>query len=189
FAYSDNGAISRFGVARLTTVGQPDLTFSGDGELRTGFTGGAATAQAVVVQPNGRIVVAGQVESTTTQDFALVRYTVAGALDSSFGNGGRRTTSFGQSDAATGVAIQADGRIVAAGYASGSTADFALARYGPGGNLDGSFGNGGRVVTDISGEDTGSDVAISPLDGKILVAGTTYGGATVDIAIVRYLAA
>ena len=85
------------------------------------------------------------------------------------------------------VAIQADGKIVVAGFSeNGSNTGFALVRYGTDGTLDASFGSGGIVTTAIgSGSDRGYDVAIQS-DGKIVVAGYSESGSNSDFALVRY---
>ena len=113
-----------------------------------------------------------------------------GDLDSTFGSGGRVTTDFaGDSDLARVLAIQADGKLVVAGWAFTSTDyDFALARYNPDGSLDSSFGSGGRVTTDFAG---GADVAFAlaiQADGKVVVAGRAFTGTTTknDFALARY---
>jgi uncharacterized delta-60 repeat protein len=115
----------------------------------------------------------------------------AGDLDPSFDGDGTAITDFGSDDVANGVATQADGKIVAAGYtrdpANGS--DFAVARYNRDGSLDSGFGNGGKVQTDFGGsDDRGSAIAVQA-DGKIVVAGwalvpdvTFY----TDVALARY---
>jgi uncharacterized delta-60 repeat protein len=101
----------------------------------------------------------------------------AGELDPSFGGDGKVVTDFGPNDLANDVAIQADGKIVAAGLDNSSTGDgdFALARYNPGGSLDPSFDGDGRVLTDFGGGDRAYGVAIQT-DGKIVAAGS--GGAS-----------
>src|SRR5262249_3413666 len=139
-------------------------------------------------------------------DFAVVRYTANGTPDSSFGKNGEVTTSFGGSygiNYATDVAIQGDGKIVAGGYAGGSSVkgnsyDFALVRYNVNGALDNTFGSGGKVTTNFSGSggymtasaDQASAAFIQP-DGKIVLAGVTCpvtapSGADTDIALARY---
>jgi uncharacterized delta-60 repeat protein len=125
-----------FGVARFTAFGSLDPTF-GVGGKTTGFLR-AGRAYAVAIQRDGRIVVAGEAGAGRTifsTDFAVARYNPDGSLDASFGNGGTVTTDFfGGGDSIFGIAIQPDGRIVAAGYESvpfvGS--NFALARYDAG---------------------------------------------------------
>ncbi|MFF9913331.1 calcium-binding protein [Streptomyces sp. NPDC013457] len=114
-------------VARYLADGSPDTSFSGDGRVTT--TGGAARDG--VVQADGRILVAGR-GGTTGGDFGLIRYNPDGALDPGFGTGGRVTTSFDGSDIANAVALQSDGKIVAAGT-GGPDSDFAVARYEGGG--------------------------------------------------------
>lgn len=109
------------GVAQAAP-GDLDTSFSFDGKVTTDFGGVGDEAHAVAVQLDGRIVAAGR----TRTDFALARYNVDGSLDTSFSGDGRVTTGFGTSETARGVALQADGKIVAAGHKNG---DFALARY------------------------------------------------------------
>jgi uncharacterized delta-60 repeat protein/uncharacterized repeat protein (TIGR01451 family) len=134
------------------------------------------------------------VAAVTTLTYAVIGAPTAAAaggdLDPSFGTGGRVTTDFGQSEEVHGLAVQPDGRIVAAGHTySNSTGigDFALARYKSDGSLDPTFGVGGRVVTDFAptNADLARAVAIQP-DGKIVVAGTTCNAANCDFALARY---
>jgi uncharacterized delta-60 repeat protein len=115
-------------------------------------------------------------------DFGVVRFNGNGSLDSTFGNNGRVFTDFsGMTDDAKAVAIQSDGKTVAAGLTQtplvppASDVNFALARYNSDGSLDSTFGNGGKVVTDISGvnlSDSINDLAIQS-DGKFVAAGQT----------------
>jgi uncharacterized delta-60 repeat protein len=129
--------------------GDLDSTFSGDGVAVTDFSANLDGATDVALQSDGKIVVAGFSESgadITTSDFALARYNPDGTLDMSFGTDGKVVTDFaGSRDTATGVAIQPDGKIVAAGRSqNGTETDFALARYNADGTLDTGFGTGGQ---------------------------------------------
>jgi uncharacterized delta-60 repeat protein len=142
--------------------------------------GGTDAGQGVAIQADGRIVVAG----SSGGNFALVRYTVGGALDTSFSGDGMQTTDFGGADGGTAVAIQADGRIVVGG---GSGGEFALARYDAQGGLDTSFSGDGRQTTDFGGFDTSNDVAIRS-DGAIVAAGTVAFGGAANFAVARYSA-
>lgn len=113
-----------------------------------------------------------------------------GALDTTFGAGGKVTTDFSRkADLVQGVAVQADGKIVAVGWATvGGKYRFGLARYNVDGSLDSTFGTGGKVTTVFGGfEDTASAVAIQQ-DGKIVVVGTTdaNGSANYQFALARY---
>ena len=160
----------------VAAAGDLDTSFGGDGKVTTDF-GGSGGASEVAIQPDGKIVAAGSAGG----DFALARYHRDGSLDTSFDGDGKVTTDFGGSGGAAGVAIQPDGKIVAAGSAGG---DFALARYHRDGSLDTSFDGDGRVTTDFGGVlEVATGVAIQP-NGKIVAAGPT--GAVDDFALARY---
>jgi uncharacterized delta-60 repeat protein/uncharacterized repeat protein (TIGR01451 family) len=120
-----------FALARYNTDGSLDTTFSGDGKVTTDFAGSADFAWGVAIQANGKIVAAGAMVVSGNRDFALARYNADGSLDTTFSGDGKVTTDFaGPFDEARGVAIQANGRIVAAGVTNVSgNNDFALARY------------------------------------------------------------
>jgi len=94
--------------------------------------------------------------------------TQSGALDTSFGTGGKVINDFGGR-----VALLPDGKIVAAGAASSPDGfDFSLSRFNTNGTLDTTFGSGGRVTTDLGGRFEGAtSVALQP-DGKIVAGGT-----------------
>ncbi len=106
----------------------------------------------------------------------------AGGLDPSFGVGGQILDHFAGEDAARAVALQPDGKLVVAGAGAGYQ-DFAVARYLPNGQVDRSFGEGGKVLTPFMGTDNAADVVIQS-DGKIIVVGESEG----NVAIARYLA-
>src|SRR6185369_12235464 len=106
--------------------------------------------------------------------FALARYNANGSLDPSFSGDGRQVTDLGGgNDGATGVALQADGKIVAVGFGGAFGNDFALARYNADGSLDTSFSGDGKQTTDVVDLDYASGVALQG-DGKIVVVGSTY---------------
>ncbi|NJO80827.1 MAG: hypothetical protein HC827_21540 [Cyanobacteria bacterium RM1_2_2] len=115
-------------------AGALDTTFSGDGIVTLDFNGGFDEARSVVVQPDGKIVVAGYADNGSNFDFALTRYNPNGTLDTSFGSGGRVITPIGSNaDSAFSVTLQPDGKVVVAGFAfNGSNSDFALTRYSSG---------------------------------------------------------
>jgi uncharacterized delta-60 repeat protein len=119
-----------------------------------------------------------------------VRYNRDGSVDTGFGFGGRAVTDFGTGlELACAAALQPDGRIVVTGPTQ--TLDFALARYTADGRLDSSFGRGGKVITDVAGDDDiPSAVAVQP-DGRIVVAGFAAGAQgnddfDEDFALTRY---
>ena len=110
-----------------------DYSFGTSGELTTDFASSDDEAHSVAIQSDGKIVAAGSTSvSTAYSDFALARYNSDGSLDTTFGTGGKVTTDFAFGDEAHSVAIQADGKIVAAGFALNINTglfEFALARY------------------------------------------------------------
>jgi uncharacterized delta-60 repeat protein len=168
---------SDFGLTRYNPDGSLDTSFSGDGRQTTPFGPFDDQAFGVALQGDGKIVAVGEAGG----DFGFARHNPDGSLDASFSGDGRQTTDFGGFDRATGVAVQGDGKIVAAGFAAGD--DFALARYNPNGSLDTSFSGDGKQTTDFGGVDFAAAVALQG-DGKIVAVGQgTAGG---DFALARY---
>jgi uncharacterized delta-60 repeat protein len=185
-----------FALVRYNSNGTLDASFGTGGKVTTAFLSqgfSEAQANSVAVQPDGRIVAAGNARVGGAFDFALARYNSNGTLDASFGTGGRVTTDFaGANDQAESVAVQPDGRIVAAGAAGlfiNRGFDFALARYNSNGTLDTSFGTSGKVTTDFAGaNDVPSEPSAIALqgDGKIVVVGQTFVGGFSDFALVCF---
>src|SRR5262249_2330299 len=149
----------------------------------------------VAIQADGKIVAAGDSfqGAPTFGDFALARYNSDGSLDKSFNKTGQVLTDLGGAiDDAFAMALQGDGKIVAAGQSyqpSPSGFEFALARYNLDGSLDQSFGNSGLVLTNFGGGGLGSQaigVAIQA-DGNIVAAGTAFQTTSFDFALARYI--
>lgn len=181
-----------FALVRYNLDGTRDATFGADGVVTTDFKG-TDTAYAVALTSDGKILVAGG--STTFKGgiyrskLALARYDLGGKLDTTFGNRGTVTTDLGSGscDRIYALAIQADGKIVAAGETNSFPGgdNFLVARYTASGRLDSTFGNGGVVSTDFQAAlsvDEARDLAIQG-DGKIVVAGRTT---TVDTGADRF---
>ncbi len=173
-----------FAVARYNSDGSLDNTFGGGGLVRTGFGSEGASASAIVIQSDGKIIAAGTKyivfsnEEQSDTDFALARYNSDGSLDSTFGGGGLVATDFNQNvDQALEILLQPDGNIVAAGTASSMTTsyDFGFARYLSNGTLDTTFGRGGTAEFDLGGGtiDLARSAVLQP-DGKIVAAGTIF---------------
>jgi uncharacterized delta-60 repeat protein len=162
--------------------GQLDTTFGKRGEVITRLSSGYG-ARAVAIQRDGKIVAAGSGDG----GFMLIRYKRNGSLDLGFGSKGRVRTAFRQGQILS-LALQRDGKIIAAGYASSRDSDyFALARYKPNGSLDRSFGSEAQVRTPGGGI---SAVGLQP-DGRIVVAGSFFhyesGQLHTAFAVARYL--
>ena len=133
--------------------------------------------ESTVVQPDGKIVVAGYASNGVNYEFALVRYNTDGSLDNGFGTGGITLSYFGDTVSyGYAVALQTDGKIIVAGTAYNGSQhfdDFAVARYNTNGTIDNSFGSGGIATTDFgNSDDYGLSVAIQQ-DGRIIVGGSS----------------
>ncbi len=186
----DESGGRHFILARFGKDGGLDDSFSGDGVQTTTVTN-SDEANAVVVQPGGKLVVGGSTIRSGA-DFALARYLPSGALDPSFGTAGEQETDIGAADAIRALAIDPHGDIVAAGSSGvdiqGDNGKFALARYGDDGRLDPDFGDDGTTTTNFASyfQQSANGVTVQS-DGRIVAAGTATRGAGDDFAIARYL--
>ena len=179
-----------FAIARLNPDGSLDATFGNGGKVLTGLALGDV-AYGIVIQPDGKIVAAGETFDFETDCIALVRYNANGSLDPSFANlGAAVTCSEFVPYAATSVTLQPDGKIVAAGISGGidenSGYDFALARFTSDGLLDNSFSDDGKLTTEISQADDECWAVAIQSNGKILAAGFTYDAQHSNFALARY---
>jgi uncharacterized delta-60 repeat protein len=190
-------ANSQFGLARYTQDGKLDPTFGSGGTIVDGFFGPSAEVDSMVLAAGQRIIAAGQSDHLGGVSFGLGRYRPNGLPDRSFGNNGTVLTNFqacagGQPsvDVARSIAIQPDGKILAAGASASPCGpdllDFALARYQADGTLDPTFGSGGKVFTSFEVQGGALQLALQP-DGRILVGGSVlemYVG--YEFGIIRY---
>ena len=181
-------------VAALAQDGTLDPTFGDDGVVVTGVGATSVhTARAVAVQEDGKFVVTGMARGSSSSfsrfRIALARLNADGSLDLSFGEGGRVLIDEVGEGQAHDVTVQADGKILVAGLATDEEyGGFALFRFTPDGDLDPTFGEGGRVLTTI-GELTSLARAVAlQADGRILVAGRSdlLSGFGSAIALARY---
>ena len=172
------GSFVDFVMARFNADGTPDTTFGSAGRVTTDIVGGSngERARAVAIQPDGKLVVAGESSPDFTTNYVtLVRYNTDGTLDGAFGSGGK-VFNGPVAGRAWSVAMQADGKIVVAGdqYVANRLADFGdvlVARYNSDGTLDTGFASGGSQVFDVTNStDQARSVLIQP-DGKIVVSG------------------
>jgi uncharacterized delta-60 repeat protein len=156
-------------LAAEAAAGDLDPSFDGDGVQTLPFSNSYAVADEVALQSDGKVVVLGTAHSSVgiVSDFALVRLLPSGDLDTSFGDKGRVTTDFdGLFDEGSALALQGDGKIVAAGSSTGHAS---IARYLPDGSLDPSFDHDGQLVLDLGYDVRARDLAIQR-NGKIVVA-------------------
>jgi uncharacterized delta-60 repeat protein len=186
--YSHNGTNEDFALVRYQIDGSLDTSFGTGGKVTTQIGASNEQARSVVIQSDGKIIAAGWSSNGSHNDFAIARYNSDGTLDTTFSSDGKTTTAIGlTNDTAYSVAIQGDGKILLVGYSSnGTNNDFAIVRYNSDGNLDATFGTGGKVTTAIGSR---SEVAFSVAlqsNGKIVVAGAINNGSNDDVAVVRY---
>ncbi len=174
-----------FLAARYLPNGTLDTSFGTNGAVITDM-GGLAYAYAVQIQPDGRIILAGNQNTI----FALVRYLPDGALDKSFGSGGKVKTDFPSgTEGIEDIALQKNGSIVAAGKEENRfTNNMNLVQYTPNGRLDSSFGTAGKTTLyfdDPYSLTAGVDI---DNDGKIVLFGTISSDASIyrNIVVARF---
>ena len=167
----------------------PNTSFgNGAGYVLTSFSANAGVlsndvAHAMAVAPSGEIFVAGDSNAAGHgQDFAIAAYNADGSVVTSFGTSGGAPDFTGGDDSIASIALQANGDIVAAGFAtnSGGVASVAVARFVPTGVLDVRFGTNGELTTTVGGVD--DEAASLALDskGRIVVGGFTAIGSAAD---------
>lgn len=191
YAYSySNNTNSGFVVAKYNANGSLDNTFNKNGKLTENLHQGYTVYRSTVIQKDGKVITAGYTWNGSNYNFATARYNISGSLDSTFNGNGIVSTEFGANDGfANSAAVQTDGKIVVAGeFWNGSNNDFAVARYNTNGSPDSTFGNGGKLTTDISANDDFASSVIIQKDGKLVVTGYSNTGTetNVDFVAVRY---
>lgn len=164
--------------------GSLDLSFGSDGKVTVDFDSSADFGTGIHVLPDGKLIVTG----FSDNDFALLRLTEDGTLDTDFGTDGKVITDVAMSpQQVRDSLVTPDQKILLGGY---SSSNFALIRYLSDGSLDTDFGNGGVVTTSFG---AGTGAAIESIarqdDGKIVAVGTyvEHSGADNDVAVARYL--
>jgi uncharacterized delta-60 repeat protein len=174
-------------IARYNPDGSLDEAFGDGGTVRGDFASDDDSAYSVVVQNDGKMVVAGSARVSGASCFSLIRHNVDGSVDASFGNQGKVVTPVGFQSAVQQLAWQLDGKLVAGGWTwNGTNFDFAATRYHPTGELDTTFGIAGIGRTPI-GADNDVLLSLTPAgDGKLVMAGYADVRTTTDFALARY---
>ena len=179
------GSLNDFAVARYNPNGSLDTTFDGDGKVLTDMAGNHDNAQDVAIHTDGKIVVGGLAWINTffsNFKFGLVRYYADGSLDNSFDGDGRAIlTQFGHTELYD-LAIQPDGKIIAAGLYSDLSPSLIVARFNVNGSLDRTFAG----VTGVGSSSAANAVSIQT-DGKIIVAGYNFFEPNSDFLLVRLI--
>jgi len=178
-----------FLLMRVNKEGIPDSTFGTFGMVQTDLSGTAfERPEAIVVQNDGKILVAGEgfAESGIGVFYAIVRYQDNGQIDTTFGNKGMQIIN--EEMTIQTMVLQSDGKILIGGYSTlDSTANFEIRRFEANGSFDNSFGVGGYVSTDLSGQSDYVDGIVLEPDGRIFVSGgANFSGGKTDLAFARY---
>ncbi len=182
---------NEFVIIRYHEDGTPDESFNDDGIVITPVGSSSAVANCLLIQPDHKILVAGQAfnDFTLRWEAAIVRYLPNGSLDESFNDDGKVTTSPGNKDVSiNAIARDTDGKIILAGFVgtSPSNNNFIVFRYFPDGRLDSVFGENGILITPFTTENNLANALLIQPDHKIIVAGTATIGGLERFAMARY---
>jgi uncharacterized delta-60 repeat protein len=186
--YANNGTDDDIALLRYKNNGDLDMDFGTDGKVTTDIANNSVdSGNSVMLQPDGKIVIAGETIDSINYNFAVLRYNTDGNLDSSFGTGGMVCTDVGNgNDYGHSLAIQSDGKIVVAGFSTmASYDDFSIVRYNTNGSLDNSFGSNGKSVISVGSFDDKANCLGLQADGKIVVVGASSNGANIDFTAIR----
>lgn len=187
---------SNASIIRYNQNGTIDSSFGNNGIVTTNYGGLSASANDVTLQPDGKIILAGQTSFLDSRriDFALARFNINGSLDTSFGNNGYTTVDFAgdtysPNDSIKSIKILPDGKLIVAGNAGFTQSQrIGLVKYNADGSIDQSFGNNGKINT-LVGSSVGVGSLIIQNDGKLIVAGGSYAyqsGTDNDFTVVRF---
>lgn len=184
---SSNGSDLDFAVVRYKRDGSLDTSFNYDGTVTTQVGRDDDEIAAIAIQEDGYIIAAGYSIQDNKRDFALVKYAPDGQRDSSFGLDGIVITEYGSmDDEITAVAVDDEGRIVIAGYSTGTTGRaVVVGRYLANGDLDNSFGYQGVSLAGI-GEDALARSIDLDNDGRIIITGSYYFEERTEIMVLRF---
>lgn len=189
--YAINGTYADFALARFFPDGTPDSTFHFDGKQTVDISTFDDFGQAMALQPDGKIVVAGYAKLGSTQTKnVLARFNQDGELDNTFGSDGKLITFvYNTFDVARAVALQSNGNIVIAGnsYSPVYENDFSLSCFTPDGDFDTAFHSSGKVTTDFNITIDKANAVAVQADGKIVAAGISGSNVGGDFALARYL--
>lgn len=168
-----NAGDKDFCVWRLNESGTLDSTFSGNGSAIFNMNGTLDIANAISVDQQGRVVVAGVCTPNGQRDFCVARLLADGSLDPSFDGNGRLSTAVNGDDEAVAVAIRRDGKMLVAGTCKqgASDSDFCIVRYESDGSLDTTFFSNGFRTIDLFGQNDVAVAVLSQTDNRVIVAG------------------
>jgi uncharacterized delta-60 repeat protein len=185
--YTLTGSNRDLALARYLANGTLDTSFSSDGKITLPVGTGDDEVAALAIQPDGKIVVVGYAADGSQHDLLIARFLDDGNLDATFGGTGTVRIAFGAGNAfGTAIALQSNGKILAAGYARvGTVFHFAVARVDTFGVLDPQLDGDGRLTTVIGATSQASAIAIDA-NGRFVVSGFARFSGNDDMALARY---
>lgn len=179
----DGSRSAATGLSGYAVGGGGDSSFGTDGLVMTALTTHSNSVTAVAIQPDGKIIAVGAFgTSGTVSDSLVIRLNSDGSYDSTFDTDGYAVTPVAVNDGYLAVALQSDGRILAA---SRDGNDFYVSRYLTNGALDTTFGTGGIAFANPGGTDEVRSLAVDP-QGRPVVVGYTFQGGRFSIAVARW---
>jgi uncharacterized delta-60 repeat protein len=161
-------------VLRLNDDGTLDTTFGSGGVAQIDYSAGYDDGYAMLLQPDGKIIVAGNAEPIEGNfDLVIARLNSDGSADATFGIDGVSILDLGgDNEVALGIALVEDGKLVVAGFSNANTNfDVAFARFNADGTLDTTFGTGGSLLVDSNGENHLARSLVQQADGKLVACG------------------
>lgn len=177
-----NGAGYNFRLTRFKADGSVDSSFGTNGRVSTPVGTGTVDniGRNVLLQSDGKIILAGGTRFNGNYDFIVLRYKTDGQLDSTYGTNGMTIAApSAMDDNAYAIAMQQDGKVVQVGdHYDGTTWSLVVLRYDTSGHLDNTFGTGGQVIMPVGSADIyGYSVLVQRSSQKIVVGAysVTYG--------------
>jgi uncharacterized delta-60 repeat protein len=180
------GGLYHFCLIRYNSDGSLDPSFGSGGKVTTYGNGTYSQAMSVALQPDGKLVAAGNNYNGSTSSMVLMRYNSDGSLDPSFGSGGMLWTTIGGHDFASDVVLLSSGKLVAGGigFAAGRL-NFGLVQYNSDGSLDPGFSGDGIVTIPVGSSSTYGNCMIKQMDEKLTIAGFSYSGSRQIFTLAR----
>jgi uncharacterized delta-60 repeat protein len=188
----DNGVNREFAIVRFIVTGNLDTTFNTIGKALHSF-GGSATddwGHAVAIQTDGGLVMVGRSDAAGDPDFAILRLTTSGALDTTFNTTGKVTYQFtaSQMEIARTVTVDLQGRVIVGGYGnSGTRFQAAILRLNTNATLDTTFKTIGKGLVALGSSDDSFLALTLQTNGHLLAGGVTYNGSDFEMAVARFL--
>jgi uncharacterized delta-60 repeat protein len=184
--YLQGGTSTRdWAAARYLPNGALDPSFHGDGKLLLDL-GADDVASAIALQADGKILIGGTTGSAATSSFIIARYSDSGAVDATFGAGGRASASAGAQAEMHAVVLQPDGAMIGVGCGGAPRQSIVLTRWDANGAPDPKFGAAGTSMTKPGAASTCARASFRLPDGKLLVVGSSNDGLDDDALVVRY---